>query len=70
MEVTMAHSSPRQLVTGWAALPVLREADMLIIAARRSSGPWAERLVRERNALLRTVDPSMWNGREILEEAR
>ncbi len=45
-------------VTGWAALPVIREADALYLAGD----------IAGRNALLRTVDPTMWNGREILPE--
>ena len=44
------------LVTGWDALPVIRECDRLMHAGR----------VAERNALLLTVDPTMRNGREVI----
>mgnify|MGYP001605833160 CR=1 FL=1 len=45
-----------QLLTGWAALPALREADRLVIAGD----------VAARDALLLTIDQSIWNGSEIV----
>lgn len=55
----MSATPEPELLTGWASLPVIHEADRLYMAGD----------IAGRNALLRTVDPTMWNGREILPES-